>query len=230
MHGPAYVNSISAIQEFRNALVMYVADSKQGTGTLETEIRRAFEWIAVDRAQFWRNEIRRATDAIARAKDDLHNARTFKSIGDYTPSCVDERKALKRAEERLKLAEAKAETVTKWTRSLQHELNEYAGRIAQFNAVLEIDLPKAMAALDRVLSALDDYVSTTAPRPMAEPRSGQEPGAGSMAMPLEERQKDDTERSDAQPATEAAALDANRSSEVDSAAAFQAAAAEEARS
>jgi hypothetical protein len=229
MHGPAYVNSISAIQDFRNALVMYVAESKQGTGTLETEIRRAFEWIAVDRAQFWRSEIRRSTDAVARAKDDLHNARTFKSIGDYTPSCVDERKTLKRAEDRLKLAEAKAETVAKWTRSLQHELNEYAGRIAQFNAVMEIDLPKAMAALERVLSVLDDYISTTAPKPMTEPRSGQQAGAGSMAMPLNEQQKETTERSDALPATDAAALDANRSSEVDSAAA-PLAAAQEARS
>src|SRR6059058_2317002 len=119
MPGPAYVNSISAVQEFRNALVMYVAESKQGTGTLETEIRRAFDWIAVDQAQFWRNEIRRATEAVARAKDDLHNARTFKSIGDYTPSCVDERKNLQRAEERLKLAESKAEAVRKWSRSLQ---------------------------------------------------------------------------------------------------------------
>src|SRR5438045_2499645 len=109
MDGPANVNSISAIQDFRNALVMYVADSKQGMATMDTEIRRAFDWIAVDRAGFWKNEIRRAMDALARARDELHNARTFKSIGDYTPSCVDEQKAVRRAEERLKLAEAKAE-------------------------------------------------------------------------------------------------------------------------
>ncbi len=185
MQGPAYVSSISAIQEFRNALVMYVADSRQGVGTLEAEIRRAFDWIAIDRAQHWRHEIRRAMDAVARAKDDLHNARTFKSIGDYTPSCVDERKALQRAEERLKIAEGKAEAVRKWTRSLQHELNEFAGRMSQFAAVLEIDLPKAMATLDRVLSSLDRYVSTTAPRPMA--KQGAPDGASSMAMPLDER-------------------------------------------
>jgi|GEM_PF-1242096 len=187
MEGPAFVSSISAIQEFRNALVMYVAESKQGVATLESEIRRAFDWIAVDRSQHWRQEIRRATDAVARARDDLHNARTFKSIGDYTPSCVDERKALQRAEERLKMAEAKAETVKKWTRSLQHELNEFAGRMAQFAAVLEIDLPKAMATLDRVLSSLDRYVSTTAPRPMEEPLKPAVDAAGSMAMPLDER-------------------------------------------
>jgi hypothetical protein len=239
MQGPAYVNSISAIQEFRNALVIYVAESKQGTGALDLEIRRAFDWIAVDRAQFWRNEIRRAMDAVARAKDDLHNARTFKSIGDYTPSCVEERKALKRAEERLKLAEAKAEAVKKWTRSLQHELNEYAGRIAQFNAILEIDVPKALATLDRVLSALDRYVSTTAPRPMAEPRSSETKSAGSMAMPRDERPPGDeqekngeasTEQGKARPVGETAALDENIGSDVDAATASLAAAPEEARS
>ncbi|HEV2973279.1 MAG TPA: hypothetical protein VGY55_25150 [Pirellulales bacterium] len=192
MQGPAYVNSIAAIQNFKNALVMYVAESNQGTTNLETEIRRAYDWIAVDRAQYWRNEIRRANDAVVRAKDELHHARTFKRIDDYVPSCIDERKALERAQQRLKLAEDKAEAVKKWTRALQHELNEYAGRMAQFNALLEIDLPKATASLERVLAALDDYISTKALRPMAEPRLGEVESSGSMAMPREERDDQNT--------------------------------------
>jgi hypothetical protein len=226
MQGPAYVNSISAIQEFRKALVMYVAESRQGVATLETEIRRAFDWIAVDRAQHWRHEIRRASEAVARAKDELHNARTFKSIGDYTPSCVDERKALQRAEERLKMAEGKAEAVRKWTRSLQHELNEFAGRMAQFAAVLEIDLPKAMATLDRVLSALDDYVSTKAPKAMAEPQHPRADAPGSMAMPLDERPEGEPEANQEE---QNRAAGAGGGSEVDTAAATTGAG-EEARS
>lgn len=231
MDGPANVNSISAIQDFRNALVMYVAESKQGLTTMETEIRRAFDWIAVDRAGFWKNEIRRAMDALARARDDLHNARTFKSIGDYTPSCVDEQKAVRRAEERLKMAEAKAETVKKWTRSLQHELNEYIGRMAQFNAVLEIDLPKGMSTLDRVLRALDHYLSTKAPTPMAEPHTSEAAEAGSMAMPLDEREADvaNTEQAIASPAAEPVTAPRREESDVDLAAA-QPAVHEEARS
>jgi hypothetical protein len=128
-------------------------------------------------------------EAVARAKDELHHARTYKSTGDYTPSCIDERKAVERAEQRLKWAEFKAETVKKWTRSLQHELNEYIGRIAQFNAVLEIDVPKAMAMLERVLTALNDYVVAGAPRPMTDPFLATDGGAASMAMPLDERDK-----------------------------------------
>jgi hypothetical protein len=192
MQGPAYVNSLAAIQDFKNALVMYVAESNQGTTNLETEIRRAYDWIAVDRAQYWRNEIRRANDAVVRAKDELHHARTFKRINDYVPSCIDERKALERAQQRLKLAEEKVEAVKKWTRALQHELNEYAGRMAQFTAALEVDLPKAMAGLERIMSALDSYLSMSAPRPAAEPRSGEAAGSGSMAMPREERDDQNT--------------------------------------
>jgi hypothetical protein len=183
MPGPAYVNSIAAIQDFRNALALYAHESRQGITAMEIEVRRAFDWVAVDRAGFWQAEIRRSMEAVARAKDDLHNARTFKSVGDYTPSCIDERKAVERAQQRLKRAELKAEAVRKWTRSLQHELNEYAGRIAQFTSVLEIDVPQAMALLDRVLTALNDYVSAKAPHPMTDPG---ESAAGSMAMPLDE--------------------------------------------
>jgi hypothetical protein len=208
MQGPAYVNSIAAIQDFKNALVMYVAESNQGTTNLESEIRRAYDWIAVDRAQYWRNEIRRANDAVVRAKDELHHARTFKRIDDYVPSCIDERKALERAQQRLKLAEEKAEAVKKWTRALQHELNEYAGRMAQFTAVLEVDMPKAMAGLERIMAALDDYISTSAPRPVAERRSGEADGSGSMAMPREERNDQNTpiaEQSNSAAAIEAGA-------------------------
>jgi hypothetical protein len=192
MDGPAYVNSIAAIQDFRNALAQYAHESRQGITAMEIEIRRAFDWIAVDRAEFWRTEIRRSMEAVARAKNELHNARTFKSMNDHVPSCIDERKAVERAEQRLKRAEQKAEAVRKWTRSLQHELNEYVGRIAQFTAVLEIDVPQAMAVLDRVLTALADYVSSKAPRPMAEPFSATDTGGGSMAMPRDEQASTET--------------------------------------
>ena len=215
MQGPAYVNSISAVQDFRNALVMYVSDSKQGVAALEIEIRRACDWIAVDRAQFWRSEIRRAGEAVARAKDELHAARTFKRMDDYVPSCIEEKKALQRAEQRLKIAEAKAEAVKKWTRVIQHELNEYIGRMAQFAAVLEIDVPNAMATLDRVLSALDDYVATHAPRPIGKQPVGESESAASMAMPLDEQKTEDardaardlTASSESAMAAEAAAAD-----------------------
>ena len=67
------------------------------------------------------------------------------------------------AQERLRIAEEKAEAVKHWSRAIQHELNEYAGRMTQFAAVLENDVPGAMAVLAKILETLDRYVSTRGP-------------------------------------------------------------------
>jgi len=162
----AQVGSIAAIAEFQAALANYAAESKQALTMLDLEIRRAVDFVKIDRAKYWQFEIRKAGEAVMRAKDELHRCLTFKSSDNFTPSCVDERKALQKAQERVRLAEQKAEAVRHWSRAMQHELNEFAGRIVQFNAVLEGDIPRAMAVLHKILDTLDRYVSTTAPLPM----------------------------------------------------------------
>jgi len=191
----AQVGSVAAIEAFQAALATYIDESKQALTMIDLEIRRAVDWVRIDRAEHWKHEIRRSGEAVNRAKDDLHRCISFKGMEGYTPSCVDERKALQRAEERLRNAELKAEAVRKWTRAMQHELNEYAGRIVQFNAALESDIPKAMGTLSRILDTLDRYVHTTAPRPLTEaaivrPGALNEPEAAtseaSMTRPVDE--------------------------------------------
>jgi hypothetical protein len=191
----AQVGSIAAIEAFQAALAKYIDESQQALVMIDLEIRRAVDWVRVDRAEYWKHEIRRSTEAVNRAKDELHRCISFKSMENYTPACVDERKALQRAQQRLQHAEQKAEAVRKWSRAMQHELNEYAGRIVQFNAGLEGDIPKAMATLGRILATLDRYMTTTAPRPLSEsaiarPGALHEPEAtvseSSMARPVDQ--------------------------------------------
>jgi len=112
--------------------------SRQGITAMEIEIRRAFDWIAVDRAEFWRKEIRRGMEAVARAKDELQK----KPLP--APRIEHERLHAfghRRAEggragrAALKRADLNSEAVRKWTRSLQHELNEYIGSDCSVHAV-----------------------------------------------------------------------------------------------
>jgi hypothetical protein len=216
----AQVGSVAAIEAFQAALAKYIDDSKQALTMIDLEIRRAVDWVRIDRAEHWKHEIRRSGEALNRAKDEYHRCISFKSMEGYMPSCVDERKAIQRAEQRLKEAEQKAEAVRKWTRAMQHELNEYAGRIVQFNAALDGDIPKALATLGRILDTLERYTSTTAPRPMAEsalarPGSLNEPESAvseaSMARPLDEI--DPAARSNSESSESAAAAEANQAIE-----------------
>ena len=167
MFDKAHVGSITVLDEFHAALAKFAHDAKQALITLDLEIRRAVDWIRIDRAQHWANEVRRSYEAVARAKDDLHRCITFKSTEHFTPSCIDEKKALQRAQERLRTAEEKVEAVKRWSRQLQHELNEYIGRLTQFHAVLDGDVPDAMALLGRMQQSLERYVTTTAPGGMS---------------------------------------------------------------
>lgn len=178
----AQVGSVAAIEAFQAALATYIDESKQALTMIDLEIRRAVDWVRVDRAEHWKHEIRRSGEAVNRAKDDLHRCISFKGMEGYTPSCVDERKNLQRAQERLRQAELKAEAVRKWTRAMQHELNEYAGRIVQFNAALEGDIPKALGTLSRILDTLDRYIHTSTPRPMTESEIAR-PGALNEPVP-----------------------------------------------
>ncbi len=78
------------------------------------EARRALDWITHDRPAYWQAEIRRSTEAVARAKDELAQSRTYKRIDEYVPSCAEEKKLLEMAKRRLEYAEEKLETVRKW--------------------------------------------------------------------------------------------------------------------
>lgn len=167
MFEKAHVGSISAIGDFQASLANFADSARQALITLDLEIRRAVDWIRVDRAQHWAHEIRRGYEAVARAKDELHRCLTFKGTEHFTPSCIDEKKALQKAQERLRHAEEKAEAVKRWTRALQHELNEYTGRLTQFHAVLDGDVPDGLAVLGRMQQILERYLTTTTPAAMS---------------------------------------------------------------
>ncbi len=167
MFDKAHVGSITAIGDFQASLAGFADSARQALITLDLEIRRAVDWIRVDRAQHWAHEIRRGYEAVARAKDELHRCLTFKGTEHFTPSCIDEKKALQKAQERLRHAEEKAEAVKRWSRALQHELNEYTGRLTQFHAVLDGDVPDGLALLGRMQQILERYVTTTAPTAMS---------------------------------------------------------------
>ena len=220
MFDKAHVGSIATIGDFQASLANFADSSRQALITLDLEIRRAVDWVRVDRAQHWANEIRRGYEAVARAKDELHRCLTFKGTEHFTPSCIDEKKGLQKAQERLRYAEEKAEAVKRWSRALQHELNEYMGRLTQFHAVLDGDVPDALALLGRMQQILERYLTTTTPtamNPEALERTDSiisSPGGeavASMARPLEELEKpqdakaEEHEVSEDQPAIEAAA-------------------------
>jgi hypothetical protein len=181
----ANVKAVSAISEFRSALCTFIVEARQALAAMELEARRAVEYITDDQAQVWAGEVRRGRENVQQCKLEIHNTRTFKRIADYTPSCIDEKKALAKAERRLQVAELKVEAVRHWGRMAEQAFREFQARLAQFIGMLDGELPKGVAALERMMASLDRYFSVEAPRALREAQTAME--AQSRAMPVPER-------------------------------------------
>ena len=126
--------------------------------TIDVEMRRVLDWLEHDRPRFWRRQVRDANDAVTEARAALHRCLMY-PINDERPSCYEERAELKKAEARLAYCEEKSERLRHWIREVRHEMFEYEGRISQLKDVVEIDVPQAMAILDRLLARLHEYQS-----------------------------------------------------------------------
>jgi len=183
MSQQADVKSIDILAFLKGAFASFAHESGQAVAEVEIQGQRAVDWICVDRAAYWKAEVRRMNEVVNKALKDLEHCRTFKKVGDNTPSCIEEKKALDKARQRLARAEEKAEAVRRWTPVVQQQFREAGVRLVRFREVIDVDCPRAMAQLERMLKALDAY------REVASP-TGDAGGAGGAGSQNVTRQVD----------------------------------------
>jgi len=152
----ANVQSTEAIEAVRTALLSFVDQVGDALVMLETEMRRVQDWLEHDRPRFWKTQIRLATDQVNEAQAALHRCLMF-PVGTERPSCHEERMELKKSQARLAYCHGKAERVRHWMRNLQHEIFEYEGRISQLVRLVELDAPRAIGVLERILRRIEEY-------------------------------------------------------------------------
>jgi hypothetical protein len=163
MGQPARVKSIDALQTMSSSLVCFHDDACSALDDLEMEIRRASQWIGHDCRQYWKEELRRSRDGVTEARLQLENARMFRRIAEEHGSFVEEKKALEKAKRRAQIAESKVEAIPHWATMIERAVNEYRASRSQFVSWLEADFPRAVAALNRMMSDLEAYVRLAAP-------------------------------------------------------------------
>jgi len=170
MADSANVSSIDAVAKFAAALRLFEEQSSNALLSIDDQARGALQWIEHDAAAYWRGQVRKGFEDVARTRAELLTCRS-KATKDYQPSCIDEVKAHRAAQARLQHAEEQVEVVRQWVMRLQREVDEYRGRVQRLKQCLEGDVPRTLALLDRTMLSLEQYVD----RPLAssgEPTSG----------------------------------------------------------
>jgi hypothetical protein len=201
MSTQADVKSLDTLAFVKAALASYAHETGGALDEIELEGRKAVDYITVDRAAYWKAEVRRCGDMVNQAIKDLEHCRAFKKVGDNQPSCAEEKKALEKARAKLANAERKAEAVRRWTPVVLQQFRETCVRLVHFREVIDVDCPRAIARVERMLRSLEAYGQMSSPQPAGV---GDATGGGAASVA---RQAD--EASTAAPSPEAAAADGN---------------------
>lgn len=184
MSTQAEVKSIDTLAFVKAAMAAFGHESGQSLAEVEMQAQRAVDWICIEQAAYWKSEVRRAADGVNQAMKDLQHCRTFKKVGNNEPSCIEEKKALEKAKKRLARAEQKAEAVRHWTPLVRQQFQETGVRMTRFREVIDLDCPKAVARLERMLRSLDHYAHTASPGGASAGTATS--GEASVARPVDE--------------------------------------------
>lgn len=153
----ARVSSIEALAAWKEAVCLFGDTGKDALIAVEMELRRAFDWLE-EQAKHWRFEVRRREEQVLQAKNELTRKKMMPIIGKH-PDTTEQEKALRKAQLRLAEAEEKIETCRRWAIELRRCAEEYLGTAHQLSGWLEGDLPRATAALEQRITALEQYAS-----------------------------------------------------------------------
>jgi chromosome segregation ATPase len=167
MKPPARVTSLDLLRDFRAALATFKADGQDALTAIALDVRRAFDWLAHQRA-FWVRSVRECQDEVTQAKAELARKQVMLP-GERQPDTTQEEKALRRAQARLAHAEEQVERCRRWEPALRRAADEYEGPARQLADLLEADVPKAVGLMDRLVAALEEYLAVAKPLPAQEP-------------------------------------------------------------
>ena len=151
----ANVHSIAALRDLKAGVIVFQQEVQGGLQVAQMELHKIIAWIEEDRPAYWQAQTRRAFDRVAATRTALASAQL--------PSCIEEKKAHQKAKLRLEHCHEQLQRMKRWAVKLQREVDEFRARMAAVQRIVEGDLPKAIAVLDRSLAALEAYAEVPAP-------------------------------------------------------------------
>jgi hypothetical protein len=155
------VTSIAAVREFRAALVEFADEAAATLGAMSAQIHRAVDWVEHDQPPYWQQQIRLAFDEVAQTRMRLDTC-LMRTIAGQRPSCIEEKQDLARARQRLEYCQSMVPKVKAWVVKINHEADEYRGRMGSLTRAVEIELPRMIAVIENTVAALEKYAEVSA--------------------------------------------------------------------
>src|SRR5262245_8022298 len=167
MHA-ADVKSIEALQDLHAAVTKFRTDAQDAISQVDLTVRRAHDYLS-DQLKFWQAAIRTSEEEVFQAKQELAQ-RKYVGFDGREPDTTVQEANLRRAQAKLQYAHDKVAMVRQWQRKLPHAVSETwdpPGR--QLAAILEAELPRGLALLERRIVSLEQYAALAPPSSVSAP-------------------------------------------------------------
>ena len=159
MSNHARVDSLEELGQFRTELCTLTDELRAELYAAESDLRRTIDWVNTTQAAHWKRQVRIRTEEYGRARSELNRKRDQRTRLDARQSCVEEEKALKRAEKRVEEARQKIVAVKQWSRKLEEAVFGYQSLAQGLMSLVDADVPRAVARLDAMARALEAYLA-----------------------------------------------------------------------
>ena len=183
MSASAKIHSIDLLKHLHEVLARFGVDAQTALGSAVLEILRVQNTLE-EKLKYWQQQGFKRQEEMNQARAALSHARIMhegKSTG-----CVEQEIALRKAQERVREAEAKFATTRRWLRELPNVIKEEEGPARALSGFLETNLRQGIVLLENKIASLEAYfaiVSGNTEPARARPGSEQAAVSPSPATP-----------------------------------------------
>lgn len=162
MNDHAHVGSSDAIVEFRAALLTFLEESMAAVESIEMKAQQTLRFLDEEAPNYWSNQTRLAYDGVNKTRIELNICRN-RTVAGRKSSCIEEKKAFARAQDRLELCRRQQGITRKTSIDAHDAADEFRARISHLHRLLETEVPKLQGLLHRTSVSLDAYTATRPP-------------------------------------------------------------------
>ncbi len=158
----ADVRSFEALEDLHAQVCKFRQAAQDSLAAVDLTVRRANDFLH-ERLQFWQRAIRTCEEEAFQAKQEL-NMRKFPGFDGRPPDTTVQEENLKKAQSRLRHATEKYEMTRRWIGKFPNMVSEvYDGPAKQLAALLESELPRGIALVERRIQSLHSYAALLPP-------------------------------------------------------------------
>lgn len=153
------LNDPAALDDLRVALVKFRHEVATALSEVDSELKRFIDFLETQRIPELKKSLPRMREAVVLAKTALMRKQMNAQALKIPASVVDEKVAIRRAEEALLHQEELLKKSTSWLRKIETEYNLYRTHMSPLGTLIDRDLPEAVQRLKNMSMAIEAYLA-----------------------------------------------------------------------